>query len=291
MENECCICNNKLTMETIVNTSCGHTFCKDCCFSWLHENPTCALCRTRFIKTKEEELTEKAQELRDECREIEEYKDLIISQIENEKEKYKEIYDNHTEMLKTTYEKMKNYKSAIKELKIVYEFEEKNLEKLQSDIIEVKEKIGIFKEDNKVLLRANDTLIKTNDNFKKINNNFKKTNEELHKTNEDLQKTNNNLQKTNNNLERINNNLKLTNMNLQKANVLLTNDNNIFDKEKKRKQHIKDEYLKDWNKLYSNNIYTSTTHLRSMGFNKNTNHTKNTKYRRYRKTFLNFNFL
>ena len=261
MENECCICNNKLTMETIVNTSCGHTFCKDCCFSWLRENPTCPLCRTRFIKTKEEELTEKAQELRNECREIEEYKDLIISQIEHEKEKYKEIYDNHAEMLKSTHEKMINYKNAIKDLKVVYEYEEKNLENLQINIREVKSKLDIFKKDNDRLIKTNNTLIKTNENFGKINKNLKNANDNLQKANESL---------------------KITNEALKKTNKILSNDNEIFNKEKKRKQHIREEYLKDWNRLYG--IPRNPIHPRDI------NYQRNIKNRRNTNSFFKFNF-
>ena len=142
---ECCICNETLTIKTVVNTSCGHTFCKDCFFSWLHETPTCALCRTRFVKTQEEEITEKIKELKEECKEIEEYKDLIISQIENEKERYKELYERHIETLKKTQERMRSYKDAINDLKIVYDFEDKKLEKVQQDVIKVKTDLVNFK--------------------------------------------------------------------------------------------------------------------------------------------------
>ena len=146
-QEECCICNEPLTIKTVVNTSCGHMFCKDCFFSWLHETPTCALCRTRFVKTQEEEITEKIKELKEECKEIEEYKDLIISQIENERERYKELYQSHIETLKKTQERMRTYKEAINELKMVYDFEDKKLEQVQQDVIKVKTELVKFKKE------------------------------------------------------------------------------------------------------------------------------------------------
>ena len=209
---ECCICNEELTIKTIVNTSCGHTFCKDCFFSWLHETPTCALCRTRFVKTQEEELTEKIKELREECKEIEEYKDLIISQIENEREKYKELYEKHIETLKRTRERMKSYKDAIKELKLTYDYEDDKLIKIQQDVIKVKVELVKFKKELEIIKSQTDA----------------------------------------------------------------------FEREKKRQQHVKDEYLRQWNKLYGK----SNQYNKKQQYTRNQQYTQNQQYltsQRYKK--------
>ena len=47
-ERECGICYNKIGIDKIVNTRCGHTFCNDCFFRWMKGNVTCALCRKNF---------------------------------------------------------------------------------------------------------------------------------------------------------------------------------------------------------------------------------------------------
>ena len=45
---QCTICYNKFDIDNIVNTRCGHTYCKDCFFRWLKSNVTCAMCRKNF---------------------------------------------------------------------------------------------------------------------------------------------------------------------------------------------------------------------------------------------------
>ena len=47
-ERECGICYNKIGIDKVVNTRCGHTFCNDCFFRWMKGNVTCALCRKNF---------------------------------------------------------------------------------------------------------------------------------------------------------------------------------------------------------------------------------------------------
>ena len=47
-ERECGICYNKIGIDKIVNTRCGHTFCNECFFRWMKGNVTCALCRKDF---------------------------------------------------------------------------------------------------------------------------------------------------------------------------------------------------------------------------------------------------
>ena len=143
---DCGICNKELSDDKRVKTNCGHDFCTECFFKWLHENSRCALCRNLFIKTKEEVLSEKVEQLSKECEEIATYRDLIISQIEEEKEKYAEIYENHVERLQNSYNKMKAYKENLNDIKILYKTEEERLRKLKKDIVDLEKEWEYKKE-------------------------------------------------------------------------------------------------------------------------------------------------
>jgi len=41
----CSVCYEPLTIKSIVNTKCNHTFCKKCFFRWIEVNATCPHCR------------------------------------------------------------------------------------------------------------------------------------------------------------------------------------------------------------------------------------------------------
>lgn len=44
---ECSICLNIMN-NCNINLSCGHTFHEKCIRKWLHNNPTCPMCRVKF---------------------------------------------------------------------------------------------------------------------------------------------------------------------------------------------------------------------------------------------------
>lgn len=48
---ECPTCYNELTLGNIVNAQCGHTFCKDCFWTWVnnHKKNECPMCRADII--------------------------------------------------------------------------------------------------------------------------------------------------------------------------------------------------------------------------------------------------
>lgn len=45
---QCTICYIKFGIDDIVNTTCGHVYCKKCFFRWMKGNVTCAMCRNNF---------------------------------------------------------------------------------------------------------------------------------------------------------------------------------------------------------------------------------------------------
>ena len=59
----CQICTNPLTLETIVNTECGHSCCKDCFWRWTKEKNSCPYCRTNLLANSKE--LEELQHMRD----------------------------------------------------------------------------------------------------------------------------------------------------------------------------------------------------------------------------------
>ena len=46
---DCSICYKKLNIDNIVNTMCGHQFCKKCFFRWMKQGVTCPMCRRNFV--------------------------------------------------------------------------------------------------------------------------------------------------------------------------------------------------------------------------------------------------
>lgn len=45
---DCCVCYKECTPLNIVNTPCGHIYCKECFFRWIRVRPTCPMCRLDF---------------------------------------------------------------------------------------------------------------------------------------------------------------------------------------------------------------------------------------------------
>ncbi len=45
---DCCVCYKECTPLNIVNTPCGHIYCKECFFRWIRVRPTCPMCRRDF---------------------------------------------------------------------------------------------------------------------------------------------------------------------------------------------------------------------------------------------------
>lgn len=46
---DCSVCYKKLGIDNIVNTMCGHHFCKTCFFRWMKQSVTCPMCRRNFV--------------------------------------------------------------------------------------------------------------------------------------------------------------------------------------------------------------------------------------------------
>ena len=98
---ECNICNKIIynsggdDVPRMVMTPCNHTFCTDCFFKWIHENPTCAICRGLFVKSHEEVMTEKLTALKEEYRLYVEYKNEVIKKISEEKMKFNGVCDEY----------------------------------------------------------------------------------------------------------------------------------------------------------------------------------------------------
>jgi hypothetical protein len=45
---DCCVCYKPCTGKNVVNTPCGHIYCRDCFFRWIRVRPTCPMCRRDF---------------------------------------------------------------------------------------------------------------------------------------------------------------------------------------------------------------------------------------------------
>lgn len=78
---ECCICNDQLTMKTIVNLECGHRFCKDCIWRWTKDKNTCPCCRGNILGN-----TKELQEMQH-MRELITHRSQIVRQVEEEYER------------------------------------------------------------------------------------------------------------------------------------------------------------------------------------------------------------
>ena len=59
----CQICTNPLALETVVNTECGHSCCKDCFWRWTKDKNSCPYCRTNLLANSKE--LEELQHMRD----------------------------------------------------------------------------------------------------------------------------------------------------------------------------------------------------------------------------------
>ena len=51
---DCQICTNPLTLETVVNTECGHSCCKDCFWRWTKDKNSCPYCRAHLLLNSKE---------------------------------------------------------------------------------------------------------------------------------------------------------------------------------------------------------------------------------------------
>lgn len=49
---DCTICYTKCSPFNTVKTPCNHYYCTDCFFRWLTTNPTCAMCRSSLVSTR-----------------------------------------------------------------------------------------------------------------------------------------------------------------------------------------------------------------------------------------------
>lgn len=78
---ECCICSDKLTLKTIVNLECGHSFCKDCIWRWTKDKNTCPCCRANILGN-----TKELQEMQH-MRELITHRSRIVRQVEEEYER------------------------------------------------------------------------------------------------------------------------------------------------------------------------------------------------------------
>ena len=45
---DCCVCYKECIPLNVVNTPCGHIYCKECFFRWIRVRPTCPMCRLDF---------------------------------------------------------------------------------------------------------------------------------------------------------------------------------------------------------------------------------------------------
>lgn len=72
----CCICSEGLTLDTVINTQCGHQFCKDCFWKWMKNKNTCPLCR-KDILFNDDELREQRH-----MQELLDHRSSIVKQVE-----------------------------------------------------------------------------------------------------------------------------------------------------------------------------------------------------------------
>ena len=78
---ECCVCSDQLTLKTIVNLECGHSFCKDCIWRWTKDKNTCPCCRGNILGT-----TKELQEMQH-MRGLIAHRSQIVRQVEEEYER------------------------------------------------------------------------------------------------------------------------------------------------------------------------------------------------------------
>lgn len=48
-DSTCNVCYNDLNIKNIVNTKCGHVFCRTCFFRWMKQSTNCPMCRRNFV--------------------------------------------------------------------------------------------------------------------------------------------------------------------------------------------------------------------------------------------------
>ena len=89
----CCICSEDLTLDTVINTQCGHQFCKDCFWKWMKNKNTCPLCR-KDILFNDDELREQRH-----MQELLDHRSSIVKQVE-ESYDTKEKLDNRIRRLR-----------------------------------------------------------------------------------------------------------------------------------------------------------------------------------------------
>lgn len=88
----CCICLDDLTIDTVINTQCGHQFCKDCFWKWMKNKNTCPLCR-KDILFNDDELREQRN-----MQELLDHRSSIVKQVE-ESYDVKDKLDNRIRIL------------------------------------------------------------------------------------------------------------------------------------------------------------------------------------------------
>jgi len=121
----CSVCYEPLTIKSIVNTKCNHTFCKKCFFRWIEVNATCPHCRDpidsnttlsdeQLARANSEVYLEFKHNLRDWVRNLKRNKRLLTEncklQIENIKRKSDgEAFLNRIIRLNKDFEKTEGY--------------------------------------------------------------------------------------------------------------------------------------------------------------------------------------
>jgi len=147
---ECCVCSDALTLKTIVNLECGHSFCKNCIWRWTKDKNTCPCCRANILgNTKELEEMQHMRELITHRSEIvrqveEEYErvDMLKARANNiekgirmaEKELDRQRDESDREQKKITFYKQLNRGTytAIKCLEKKLRKQNKNMETIQT---------------------------------------------------------------------------------------------------------------------------------------------------------------
>ena len=122
---ECCVCSDALTLKTIVNLECGHSFCKDCIWRWTKDKNTCPCCRANILGN-----TKELQEMQH-MRELITHRSQIVRQVEEEYER--------VDMLKA---RANNIEKGIR-------MAEKELDRQRDESDKERKKITFYKQLNK----------------------------------------------------------------------------------------------------------------------------------------------
>ncbi len=66
----CSVCYTELDKNNIVNTPCKHNYCWECFFKWIHNAPTCPMCRKNFVSENAWYENRDAESDKNDCREL-----------------------------------------------------------------------------------------------------------------------------------------------------------------------------------------------------------------------------